>query len=124
LSAGPTTTEGDRRDANRLEIIVRMIADLERRLQGMSLEAFRDDGDERDLTAFRLSVIGENANKLSDGIKARHQDLPWREMYALRNLVSHEYMLIAPRFVWAATQELGSIKAMCFAELARIEGVG
>jgi hypothetical protein len=31
-------------------------------------------------------------------------------------------MLIAPRFVWAATQELEPIKAMCLAELARIEG--
>jgi uncharacterized protein with HEPN domain len=97
-----------------------MIADLERRLHGVSLEAFTDDGDERDLTAFRLSVIGENANKLSDDIKARYPGLPWREMYALRNLVSHEYMLIAPRFLWAATQELEPIKEMCAAEMARM----
>lgn len=83
-------SEGAPRDANRLEIIVQMIADLDRRLAGMSFETFAGDSDERDLTAFRLSVIGENANKLSDAVKARHPDLPWREMYAFRNLVSHE----------------------------------
>jgi uncharacterized protein with HEPN domain len=84
---------------------------------------FRDllnDPDEIDLTAFRLSVIGENANKLSDEVKGRHPSLPWKGMYGFRNLVSHEYSTIAPRFVWAATQELEPIRAMCRVELDRI----
>jgi uncharacterized protein with HEPN domain len=108
-------------DANHLEIILRMIADLHRRLQLITPDKFADDGDERDLTAFRLSVIGENANKLTDALKARHPSLPWREMYAFRNLVSHDYMVIASRFVWAATQELEPIRAMCEIELERME---
>jgi len=101
------------RDADRLELILKVIADLDRRLGRLSPEQFADDGDERDLTAYRLSVIGENANKLSGALKARHPTLPWREMYLFRNLVSHEYVVIASRFVWAATQELEPIKAMC-----------
>ena len=84
---------------SRLEIILQMIDDLDRRLADKSVEAFSRDLDERDLTAFRLSVIGENANKLSDELKARHPGLPWREMYAFRNLVSHDYGVIASRFV-------------------------
>lgn len=106
------------RDAERLETIFKVIGDLERRLGRLSFETFVDDGDERDLTAYRLSVIGENANKLSDDIKGRHPALPWRAMYAFRNLISHEYEAIAPRFVWAATQELEPIKRMCVAEMA------
>ena len=106
------------RDAGRLEIILQMIADLDRRLAAMSLKTFADDVDERDLAAFRLSVIGENANRLSDALKARHPDLPWREMYAFRNLVSHDYGVIVSRFVWAATRELEPIRAMCLVELA------
>jgi uncharacterized protein with HEPN domain len=113
-------TDSSDRDASHLEIILQMIADLDRRLASKSLEAFSDDVDERDLTAFRLSVIGENANKLSDPLKGRYPGLPWREMYAFRNLVSHDYGVIASRFVWAATHELEPIKAMCLAELARI----
>lgn len=99
---------------------MRVIADLERRLGDMDFEAFSSDGDEIDLTAFRLSVIGENANKLSKEIKARYPSLPWTGMHGFRNLVSHEYAMIAPRFVWAATQELEPIREMCRAELARI----
>jgi uncharacterized protein with HEPN domain len=108
------------RDEERLETILGVIADLERRLGGMDLRTFSGDRDEIDLTAFRLSVIGENANKLSEGVKARNPALPWKGMYGFRNLVSHEYTMIAPRFVWAATQELEPIRDMARAELARI----
>jgi uncharacterized protein with HEPN domain len=108
------------RDRERLETIMRVISDLERRLGGMDFATFSGDGDEIDLTAFRLAVIGENANKLSAAIKARNPSLPWKGMYGFRNLVSHEYALIAPRFVWTATQELEPIRRMCRAELARI----
>jgi len=50
---------GVERDKERLETILRVIADVERRLGGMDFQAFSTDGDEIDLTAFRLSVIGE-----------------------------------------------------------------
>ena len=46
------------RDRDRLETILRVIGHIERRLSGMDLRAFAADGDEIDLTAFRLSVIG------------------------------------------------------------------
>lgn len=90
----------------------------------MDLRTFSGDGDEIDLTAFGLSVIGENANKLSEAIKARNSSLPWKGMYGFRNLVSHEYAMIAPRFVWATTQELEPIREICRAELARIRDAG
>jgi uncharacterized protein with HEPN domain len=107
------------RDRERLETIRAVIASLDRRLAAMDFAAFSEDPDEIDLTAFRLSVIGENANKLSDEIKARHPSVPWRGMYGFRNLISHEYAMIAPRYVWVATQQLEPIREMCRAELAR-----
>ena len=108
------------RDQERLETILKIISDLDRRLGGLDFEKFSEDGDEIDLTAFRLSVIGETANKLSSEIKARHPGVPWRGMYGFRNLVSHEYAMIAPRFVWAAARELETIREMCQIELAHI----
>lgn len=109
------------RDVVRLETMLTVIASLDRRLSDVTYDRFTEDDDERDLAAFRLSVIGENAHKLSDALKARHPGIPWREMYAFRNLVSHDYMMIVPRFVWAAAQELDAIRAMCTAELARLD---
>jgi hypothetical protein len=49
----------------------------------MDFRTFSESRDEIDLTAFRLFVIGENANKLSEEIKARNPSLPWiRDMPA------------------------------------------
>ena len=70
------------RNQVRLELIVELVDHLQRRLADMTFATFADDGDERDLTAFRLSVTGENANKLPDDLKARHSQLPWRQMHA------------------------------------------
>ncbi len=84
------------RNQDRLELILELVDHLQRRLSDLTYSSFVDDGDERDLTAFRLSVIGENANKLSDDLKARHPHLPWRQMYAFRNLVAHEYRVVLP----------------------------
>jgi uncharacterized protein with HEPN domain len=104
------------RDRERLATIMQMIGDIERRLAGWTFEQFVDDGDERDLTAYRLAVIGENANKLSDAVKARHPDVPWRGMAGLRNVVSHEYRAVVPSFRWNAVEGLEPIRAMCAAE--------
>lgn len=97
------------------------IADLERRLGDMVVAKFLTDRDEQALTAFRLSIVGENANKLSDGLKARHPELPWSAMYAFRNVVSHEYHMISPDRAWDAVESLSRIREMVEVEMARLE---
>ncbi len=107
------------RDADRLKLILTVIADIERRLDAISFEAFLDDRDERDLTSYRLSIIGEESSKLSPALKQRH-DLPWTGIYGLRNRVAHHYRSINPRLIWhTARHELNDIAAMCRAELER-----
>ena len=106
------------RNQDRLELILELVDHLRRRLTDLTFGAFVDDRDERDLTAFRLSVIGENTSKLSDDLKVRHPHLPWRQMYAFRNLVSHEYRIVLPERVWAAATSLGPVREMCVTELA------
>ena len=110
------------RGANRagidLTLIAEAIADIERRMTLTDLTLFSSDRDEQASTAFRLSIIGENANKLSSELKARHPAPPWRDMIAFRNIVSHEYHRVAPDRVWEAAEALGDIGAMVDTELA------
>jgi uncharacterized protein with HEPN domain len=86
----------------------------------IDLLVFLADRDEQALTAFRLSIIGENANKLSDTLKARHAMLPWPDMVAFRNIVSHEYHRVDPTLVWEATQALDDIEQMVDGELSKL----
>jgi hypothetical protein len=61
-------------DKERLESILRVITDLGRRLGDMDCRTFSGNREEIDLTAFRLSAIAENANKLSEGDQGAEPD--------------------------------------------------
>ena len=105
------------RDALYLALIGEAISDIHRRFSDMALDLFLSDRDEQALAAFRLSIIGENANKLSAGLRARHPEIPWPDMVAFRNIVSHEYHRIDASLVWEALHALDDIEAMVDAEL-------
>lgn len=44
-----------------------------------------------DSMMFRLIQISENAKRIDDDFKAKHKDIPWLEMYGLRNRIVHDY---------------------------------
>jgi uncharacterized protein with HEPN domain len=112
------------RDGLYLTLIAEAISDIHRRIKALSWQNFLVDRDEQALTAFRLSIIGENANKLSDELKMRHPELPWSDMVAFRNIVSHEYHRVDPELVWEAVLSLGTIESMIDAELAALDKQG
>jgi uncharacterized protein with HEPN domain len=112
------------RDGLYLVLISEAIADIRRRLIEADYTQFLTDRDEQALAAFRLSIIGENANKLSVELKERHPRLPWPDMVAFRNIVSHEYHRVDPELVWQATLALGDLENMVDKELTDITSQG
>jgi uncharacterized protein with HEPN domain len=52
-----------------------------------------------------IQIIGEAARKLSDEFRARNQDIPWLEIIAMRNVLVHDYALLASRFWLAVTRQ-------------------
>ncbi len=57
------------RDILYLTLIGEAIADIRRRFTNLRYDAYFSDRDEQALAAFRLSIIGENSNKLSSELK-------------------------------------------------------
>ena len=47
-----------------------------------------------------LEIIGEAATGVSDEFKARHANIPWRQMTSMRNRLIHGYFDVEPRLVW------------------------
>ena len=102
------------RDFDRLEHILEIIAHIRRRLTGVSEAKFLSDIDEIDLTAFRLSVIGEAVSKLGDDVKSRHPQIDWNGIYAMRNVIAHDYQSIKAQRVWDAAQiDLDPLAEVC-----------
>ena len=65
-----------------------------------SLEDFRKNEMVVDAVTRNYEIIGEAANKVPPAIREKYPDLPWRQMYGLRNFAAHEYHLIDPKILW------------------------
>lgn len=48
----------------------------------------------RDAVLYNLMVLGGAVKGLSDEMKARRPEIPWREIAGLRDLLAHEYYQI------------------------------
>ena len=54
---------------------------------------------------FNLSQLGELCRLVVDTFVQAHPEVPWREMYGLRNRIVHDYEGVNLRLVWEIIQE-------------------
>jgi uncharacterized protein with HEPN domain len=81
--------------------------------EGFSLTSFKKDSKTVDAVIRNFEIIGEAAKKLSEELKNQNPDVPWKEMYYLRNRVMHEYFGIDYEIIWdIATNYLPANKAI------------
>ena len=76
-------------------------------VNNQTFEQFKKNRMAVDAVVRNLEIIGEAANKIPTEIKDEYPDLPWRQMYGLRNMVIHEYFGIDYEIIWEIiTQKL------------------
>lgn len=114
--------QDEERDLALLETILLLIGRIKVRLAKTELRHFVEDPDDIDLLAYRLSMVGEYASKVSMTLKARHPDIPWKLMGGLRNIIAHEYMRVTPARIWqTAIHDLDAIEAVCNEEVRKLQ---
>ena len=60
-------------------------------IHGLNFLEFKKDYKTVDAVIRNFEIIGEAAKNIPKEIKNKFPDVPWEEMYLLRNKVSHEY---------------------------------
>lgn len=70
---------------------------------GFTFEKFKEDYKTVDAVIRNFEIIGEASKNLPKDFKNLHKDIPWDEMYLLRNRVSHEYFGIDYDIIWDIT---------------------
>lgn len=83
-----------------LEDILLAMSRIGEYIEGYDFERFKKDYKTVDAVIRNLEVIGEAAKNVDNSIKDKYTDIPWTEMYYLRNRVSHEYFGIDYEIIW------------------------
>lgn len=94
-----------------IEDIIESIDKIEDYIKDMSYEEFIDEQMVIDAVIRNLEVIGEAAKNLSDDIKNKYKNIPWKRIIGLRNIVIHGYFGIDLSIIWEiVTKNLQDIK--------------
>jgi uncharacterized protein with HEPN domain len=83
-----------------LEDINESISNIFEYTDSYTYKDFINDKKTVDAVIRNLEIIGEAANKIPAKIKKKYPDVPWNEMYRMRNKVVHEYFGIDHEIVW------------------------
>ena len=77
-------------DKLRLQHILESAFMISRWLEDVEKDRFLKD-ELQEAVIRRLEVIGEAAKNVSPELKARHPEVPWKEMSGMRDVLVHQY---------------------------------
>jgi uncharacterized protein with HEPN domain len=98
-----------RNDAQRVADVLRSESRLEEVLEGGYSE-FAGSWLFQSAVTRELEVIGEAAGEVSSPTRKGHPEIEWEKMRDFSSFAKHEYWRMDPRRLWAAVEEVPSLK--------------
>jgi len=83
-----------------LNDIVSEIQQIESFVKGYSLKEFSNDVKTYYAVIRALEVIGEASGKIPQEIKQQYPEIPWKEIYGMRNKLIHDYFGVDEEVIW------------------------
>ena len=83
-----------------LEDIQTAMARIAEYINGFTFIDFKRDYKTVDAVIRNFEIIGEASKNLPLEIKEKYSNVPWDEMYLLRNKISHEYFGVDYEIIW------------------------
>ncbi len=83
-----------------LEDILEAIGRIRTYTAGMSADSFAADNKTLDAVLRNLEVIGEAVKRIPDAIRAQHEEVEWKKIAGLRDILIHQYFGIDAEIIW------------------------
>jgi len=100
----------DRTDSDFVSDIQEAIRRIEAYTSGVTYEAFLADTKTQDAVIRNLEIIGEAAKNLSEEMRTKRPDIPWKSMAGIRDKLIHHYFGVNLDIVWqVVTAELPQV---------------
>jgi uncharacterized protein with HEPN domain len=95
------------RDKSSLIDILNSCESIERFIRNKSKNDFYNDEMMQEAVIRKIEIIGEATNRVSEDLKNRFPDFPWKKMRAMRNIMIHMYDELELDIVWGtATNDI------------------
>lgn len=95
------------RDYGRLEDILKYALNVEKIINGITYEEFVNDIRIYYSVMKNVEIIGEAANMLTRHFRETYNELPWRQIIGMRNILVHGYAQISDTDLWqTATNDI------------------
>ena len=78
-------------DAYYLEIIKKHFDRISSVMKNVTYEMYIENKDLQDITMFNIIQISENVKQLTNEYKTNNPNIPWKDIYGLRNRLVHDY---------------------------------
>ncbi|MDX1909491.1 MAG: DUF86 domain-containing protein [Bacteroidia bacterium] len=92
--------KGERIYTMYLEDLLMAINRIVEYIDGLSFEDFKKDYKTTDAVIRNFEIMGEAAKNVPLTVREKYPDIPWTEMYLMRNKISHEYFGIDYEIIW------------------------
>ena len=89
-----------RQDPDLLGDIREAILRIRAYLGNSDYEKFLKDAKTQDAVVRNLEIIGEATKNLSEGLRKKHPDIPWKELAGVRDRLVHQYFGVNFEIVW------------------------
>ena len=80
--------------------MIEIIDKLRGYVDGNDFDSFSGNDMLIDACVFNLSQLGEVANRVDEDFEEAHPEIPWRQVYGLRNRIIHDYEGVNLKLIW------------------------
>ena len=89
-----------KKDKAYLKDILDVISDIEAFIANINEAEFYKNKEKKYAVVRALEIIGEAAKNLSKELRAKHKEIPWKEIAGMRDKLIHGYFGIKWELVW------------------------
>ncbi len=112
-----------RTDEDYIRDILGTIEKIEEFVEDMNYEEFLEDVKTQYAVVRALEIIGEAVKNISDKLKKKHPEIPWKSIAGMRDKLIHAYFGVDWEVVWLTVKkDVPRIKSVFEKLLNEIEG--